>query len=214
MSYLERTRLNTHRRYIMADRTLLAWFKREEIMSADQQQKLKKYYEERGYSAPDVALAVVGAGLVNAVALLAIKEPFTFWNTIVGFFILCILQTFHPAPFSRRFLKIAFATIWSFSFLSAIGVLFNIAFARLGGSFPNTSAECVIPFPSSFFQGLCKPSDTTFTPFNAYDLSYFVTWIVISIIVYWFFFLRGKKKSTKSAFPQDQLKSEQKHNSK
>jgi hypothetical protein len=192
----------------MADRKLLVWFKREETMSADQQQILKDYYEKRGYSAQDVALAIIGGGLVNAIALLAITGPFTFWNTIVGFFILCILQAFHPAPFSRRFLKIAFAAIWSFSFLSTIGVVFNMLFdVASRGAFPDTDAVCFISFPASIFHRSCSthpsttPATSTFTPFNAYDLSYFLAWILISIIVYWLFFVRGKNKSTKSASP-------------
>lgn len=203
----------------MSDRKLLAWFKREEIMSADQRRLLDDYYTDRGYTAQDVALAIIGAGLANAIALLATSGPFTFWNTIVGFFVLCILQAHHPAPFSRLFLKIAFIAIWSFSFLSAIGVFFNMLFDVLGGSFPDTNALCFISFPASIFHRSCSPHPSTtptstFTPFNAYDLSYFLAWILISIIVYLLFFVRGKNKYIRVLLHKISLSQSQKHSSK
>ncbi len=44
----------------MADRKLLAWFKREEIMSADQRQILEDYYKVRSYTAQDSEFGRVG----------------------------------------------------------------------------------------------------------------------------------------------------------
>ncbi len=47
----------------------------------------KEYYEDKGYKPQDVALAIIGAGLANAIALVALSTPLTLWNTIVGIII-------------------------------------------------------------------------------------------------------------------------------
>ncbi|GCE20585.1 hypothetical protein [Dictyobacter kobayashii] len=83
----------------------------------DQQQTPKKYYEDKGYKPQDVAFAIIGAGLANAIALVALTTPFTLWNTIVSIIILCILQAYAPALDSSRRLNRAYAATWSISFL-------------------------------------------------------------------------------------------------
>ena len=57
-------------------------------MSVDQQQTLKEYYENKGYKPQDVALAIIGAGLANAIALVLFDGALNLWNTIVGIIIL------------------------------------------------------------------------------------------------------------------------------
>ncbi len=44
----------------------------------------KEYYEDKGYKLQDVAFVIIGAGLANAIALVALSTPLTLWNTIVG----------------------------------------------------------------------------------------------------------------------------------
>jgi hypothetical protein len=117
--------------------------------SADQQlTPEEKYYKGRGYSASDVALAIIGAGVANAIALLAISTPFTLWNTIVGITILCILFAYSPAPTANTRLFVAYAAVWSFSFLSSVGIFFNVLFELILGPerFPNN--ESTAPFYS------------------------------------------------------------------
>ena len=97
-------------------------------MSVDQQQTPKKYYEDKGYKPQDVALAIIGAGLANAIALVLFDGALNLWNTIVGIIILCILQAYAPAPGSSRRLNLAYAATWSISFLAAIGIVFNMIF--------------------------------------------------------------------------------------
>jgi hypothetical protein len=168
-------------------------------MSVDQQQTPKKYYEDKGYKPQDVALAIVGAGLANAIALVALTTPFTLWNTIVGVIILCILQAYAPAPDSSRRLNLAYAATWSISFLATLGIVFNMIFRLFGGSFPDTDPKIPFtPFPEY------KPN--TFTPFNAYDVSFFLVWLAI-FLIYFNFFSPGRSKSrAKTASPQEQPK--------
>jgi hypothetical protein len=117
-------------------------------MTVDQQQPPEQYYKDKGYSSQDVALAIIGAGLANAIALLAITGPFTLWNTIVGIMILCILQAYAPAPTSSSRLNLAYAATWAISFLTAVGVVFNMIFRYFGGSFPDTGPRVrFTPFP-------------------------------------------------------------------
>ena len=88
----------------------------------------KEYYEDKGYKPQDVALAIIGAGLANAIALVALNTPFSLWNTIVGIIILCILYAYAPAPTSSSRLNLAYAATWSISFLATVGVVFNMIF--------------------------------------------------------------------------------------
>ncbi len=110
--------------------------------------------------------------LANAIALVALSTPLTLWNTIVGIIILCILQAYAPAPGSSRRLNLAYAATWSISFLATLGIVFNMIFRLFGGSFPDTDPTIPFtPFPEY------KPN--TFTPFNAYDVSFFLVWLAI-----------------------------------
>jgi hypothetical protein len=140
-----------------------------------------------------VSLAIIGAGLANAIALLAIKEPFSLWNTIVGLIILCILSVYVPAPASRRSLKVAYTAIWSLSFLTTFGVVFNAIFQGLGGVFPDYGLEFTA-YPKAF--AVFTDSGGKITPFNVYDISFFITLFVVFV----FFFLRrfGNPFSKKS----------------
>jgi len=159
----------------------------------------KEYYEDKGYKPQDVALAIIGAGLANAIALVALSTPLTLWNTIVGIIILCILQAYAPAPGSSRRLNLAYAATWSISFLATLGIVFNMIFRLFGGSFPDTDPTIPFtPFPEY------KPN--TFTPFNAYDVSFFLVWLAI-FLIYFNFFSPGRSKSrAKSAPAQEQPK--------
>ena len=161
----------------------------------------KEYYEDKGYKPQDVALAIIGAGLANAIALVALSTPLTLWNTIVGIIILCILQAYAPAPGSSRRLNLAYAATWSISFLATLGIVFNMIFRLFGGSFPDTDPTIPFtPFPEYKLN--------TFTPLNAYDVSFFLVWLAI-FLIYFNFFSPGRSKSrAKSAPAQEQPKPE------
>lgn len=177
-------------------------------MSVAQQQTPEEYYNGRGYKPQDVALAIIGAGLTNAIVLLQINGPFTLWNTIVGIIILCILYAYAPAPTSSTRLNLAYATIWSFSFLSTVGVIFNIIFSGLGGHFPDyESTAQFIPFPTTL-NVFTNQMSGTFTPFNTYDGAFFLTWLAIFLISLLFLFRRRNKNRTQNASPQEQPKPE------
>ncbi len=178
-------------------------------MSLDQQQTSEKYYKDKGYKAQDVALAIIGAGLANAIALVALNTPFSLWNTIVGIIILCILYAYAPAPTSSSRLNLAYAATWSISFLSTIAVIFNVIFSSLGALFPDyDSTAQFFPFPRNLNDFTNQTKDT-FTPFNTYDGAFFLTWLAIFLICLWFLFLRRNQKRTQSASPQEQPKTVQ-----
>lgn len=177
-------------------------------MTRDQQQTPEEYDNGKGYSSSqDVALAIVGAGLANAIALLAIKEPFTLWNMIVGLIILCILYVYAPAPTSRNRLNVAYAAIWSISFLTTVGVIFNVIFSGLGGHFPDYGSKDFAPFPTNLNVFTNQMSDT-FTPFNIYDGTFFLTWLAIFLICLLFLLRKRNKNRTQMAALVEQPKPE------
>ncbi len=100
-------------------------------MSKDQQQ-VSQGNKDETYDFQS-ALAIIGAGLANAITLLQINGPLTLWNTIVGIIILLILQAYPPAPSldprpkSPRgpYLNLAYAAVWSISFLTTFGVVLS-----------------------------------------------------------------------------------------
>jgi hypothetical protein len=171
-------------------------------MTADQPQEVQ---ENKNYDF-QVALAIIGAGLTNAITLLQINGPLTFWNTIVGIIILCILWAYIPAPTSRRSLNFAYAATWSITFLTTFGVVFNIVFAFFFGSdaFPDSSADCFTPFPIS--KNARFPHCTAiFTPFNVYDISFFLMWIAIFIIFLLVFSHVRNKEGNGTSSPQKEM---------
>jgi hypothetical protein len=171
----------------------------------------EKYYKKKGYTGSDVALAIIGAGVANAVALLAISTPFTLWNMIVGVTILCILFAFAPAPTAKPRLFVAYAAVWAFSFLSGVGVLFNILFERILGSnsWPNNESTAPfysLPFNHNLFFNQYYVKNyyvinnqqivdrvQAFTPINVYDLAFFLTWAVVLFICLLILLYRRKR---------------------
>src|SRR5689334_15330298 len=101
------------------------------------------------------ALAIIGAGVANAITLAQLDSPFNLWNSMVGIIVLFILQAFPPVPMAGRktrqphlmWLGVAYAAVWSISLLSAAGVIFNMLFALFGGVFPDYSLIPFNPFP-------------------------------------------------------------------
>jgi hypothetical protein len=174
-------------------------------MSSDQQQTPQENKPKRESYDYQSALAIIGAGLANAITLLQINGPFTFWNMITGSIILLILSAFPPAPPQEPSpiaprslpLNLAYAAVWSISFLSTFGIVFNIIFSLLGGSFPDTG-------PNVDFTPYPKYKRNTFTPFNAYDISFFVTWLVTFLIFFYIFSRMRNKDQIKSASREKQ----------
>jgi hypothetical protein len=162
----------------------------------------------KGYSSQDVALAIIGAGLANAIALVLFDGALNLWNTIVGIIILCILQAYAPAPTSSSRLNIAYAATWSISLLATVGVVFNMIFGVfvVNGllSFPNYGSPSYTPYPN--FRPFPVYNSGAFTPFNAYDVFFFLAWLAIFIIYYKFFSPMRNRSRTNSATPQEQPK--------
>jgi hypothetical protein len=73
--------------------------------------------------------------------------------------------------------------------------------SSLGGNFPNIDARYYTPFPINRFD--------TFTPFNQYDVWFFLTWFATFLIYFYIFSRMRNKNSTKSVSPKDQLKPKQ-----
>src|SRR6266487_4724851 len=68
-----------------------------------------------------------------------------------------------------------------------------VALGLFGGSFPDTDPTIPFtPFPEY------KPN--TFTPFNAYDVSFFLVWLAI-FLIYFNFFSPGRSKSHAKTAP-------------
>lgn len=117
-------------------------------MSVNQQSRL--------YDQP-VALAIIGAGIANAVGITQASGPFSLWNTMVGIIILCILQAYKPAPSAHRPLNIAYAATWSFTLLTTCGILFEAILTVFR----------INPLP-----------DNGFYPFNGHDIVFFAIWVL------------------------------------
>lgn len=103
-----------------------------------------------------VALVIIGAGVVMGLMLLQHPASFSLWNTVVGIIFLCLLQAYVPRPASARALCAAYAATWASTVITIFGVL-------LEGLF-------VPPRGLSNFEGF---------PVNLFDLVLFVLWGVI-----------------------------------
>jgi hypothetical protein len=140
------------------------------------------------YSYQQVALAIIGAGIANAVTLLQIKDPFSLWNTMVGIILLCILHAYAPDSSAPRGLNVAYAATWSFTLLTTCGVLFDAIFGRFHPG-----------YGSGWF------------PLNGYDISFFVLWaIIFGLRFFAFSFLsrRGSRGQNTSSPQQKSLELE------
>jgi hypothetical protein len=130
------------------------------------------------------ASAIIGAGVANAITLATLDSPFTLWNSMVGIIILLILQAFPPVPLAQRqanqphllWLGVAYAAVWSISLLTAVGVVFNMLFAAFGGVFPDYTVTPFNPFPGEHHG--------VYTPFNSYDVWFFIMWLGIFALYY------------------------------
>lgn len=127
-------------------------------MSANQEQPPQEKYDFQ------VALAIIGAGLANAITLLQINGPFTLWNTMVGVIILCILAAYRPAPTSRFTLNIAYAATWSITLLTTLGV-FSIWPLRCSLAIHSlTLTLTILPLFSKYIR--TPRNDTVILPIN------------------------------------------------
>jgi hypothetical protein len=125
------------------------------------------------------SVVIIGAGLANAITLLQSVGPFTLWNTIVGIIILCILHAYKPLPSYRFSLNLAYTATWSISFLTTFGVVYNVIYNLLGGEAPAYGSKLITPSPTV--------KSGVYTPFNTYDVWFFLVWLVLFLLFFVYF---------------------------